>query len=546
MNDPLAYDPEDAYYGPLGEFAKRHRNQITLNLAAFYAMLLPAIGSLIGRRAVITVSRDRHYPNLFSAIVGSTGSGKGNCWNIVEYLLEKIDPTSAARLHRDAASAQGLIGLVRDASTRTEGKRTIEDPGVTDKRCLLLFEEMDTLFVAMSRTGSTLAPVWNMAYDGKTLENNTRQLRERATNPHISAVCHITEESFQQAVQHVSKGLGCSNGFYNRFITAHAVGERRLSRGGEMPDVDDLVERIRDVLAALGPNNANEAVPITWHPSTHKAWDGFDDALAGAHPFLSGLGGLAARLRPNTMRVAMIFAIMDGDREIMPCHLKAAKSFCLHCIDDSRGFFDRSRPSSAKPSLDDRLLTIAASGPCTLTDFHKSLGRKGYETKELRDSLARLVKGGKLLTEDSESDHGRTVTRWRLSDTLNEDPERTESECAAELVKLDDEGQDLCDGCDESLREFVEVDGIRLGYGASAAFKCDTTAQALDGRRVKVREGQECYVAKLVVDATTAERDRAHSRLGEHADHVYVIIGETPVLAARPAVQVYLDDFLIA
>jgi hypothetical protein len=546
MNDPLAYDPEDAYYGPLGEFAKRHRNQITLNLAAFYAMLLPAIGSLIGRRAVITVSRDRHYPNLFSAIVGSTGSGKGNCWNIVEHLLEKIDPTSPARLRRDAASAQGLIGLVRDASTRTEGKRTIEDPGVTDKRCLLLFEEMDTLFVAMSRTGSTLAPVWNMAYDGKTLENNTRLNRERATNPHISAVCHITQESFQQAVQHVSKGLGCSNGFYNRFITAHAVEERRLSRGGEMPNVDDLVERIRDALAALGPDSANEALTITWHPSTHKAWDEFDDALASAHPFLSGLGGLAARLRPNTMRVAMIFAIMDGDREIMPCHLKAAKSFCLQCIDDSRGFFDRSSTSSAKPSLDDRLLTIAATGPCSLTDFHKRLGKKGYATKELRDSLARLVKGGELLKEDSESDHGRTVTRWRLPDTLCEDPERTESECAAELVELDDEGQDLCDGCDEALREFVEIDGMRLAYGDPAAFKCETTAQALDGRQVQIKKGLECCLAKVAVDATRAQRDRTHSWLREHAGHVCVIVGEIPVLTKLASLQVPFDDFAIA
>jgi hypothetical protein len=517
MNDPLAYDPEDAYYGPLGEFAKRHRNQITLNLAAFYAMLLPAIGSLIGRRAVITVSRDRHYPNLFSAIVGSTGSGKGNCWNIVEYLLEKIDPTSPARLRRDAASAQGLIGLVRDASTRTEGKRTIEDPGVTDKRCLLLFEEMDTLFVAMSRTGSTLAPVWNMAYDGKTLENNTRLLRERATNPHISAVCHITEESFQQAVQQVSKGLGCSNGFYNRFITAHAVGERRLSRGGEMPDVDDLVERIRDVLAALGPDNANEAVPITWHPSTHKAWDGFDDALASAHPFLSGLGGLAARLRPNTMRVAMIFAIMDGDREIMPCHLKAAKSFCLQCIDNSRSLFVKGGQCHRSRSLHDRVLSAIQAGNHTRTTLSDALGRKGFTGEQLAQVLIDLLAEGRITKGETLTMKGKAVDAWFSAETV----------LAADALKFEERDcQTDTDGRPSLQGDYREL----LADGAKVVITEDTEALDLNGSSVHLASGQMAALAHLTQAATDEERAFFDRLVSDHPYHCYVLVSERPLI----------------
>ena len=545
MNDPLAYDPEDAYYGPLGEVATRHREQIQINLEAFYAMLLPAVGWLIGRRAVFIYQKDRHHPNLFTAVVGDSACGKGTTWNIIQDLLEQVEPDCPARLHRDVASAPGLIELVRDASTRIDGKRTIDDPGVPDKRCFVLFEEMENLFTSTGRTGSTLEKVWNMAWDGRTLENNAKD-RKKATNPHVCCVAHITPESFQQAIKRASGGLGATNGFLNRWITIQARQERVLPRGGNLPDVADCADRIRQACAWLGTVNGGQPKRIDWHPDTHAEWDAFACAMHSDHPFLRGIRPIAARLKPMITRIAMLFALIDRQDQMTPEHLRAAKAFCLHCIDDSRGFFDRSKPSSAKPSFDDRLLTIAASGPCTLTDFHKSLGNKGYDTQELRESLARLVKGGEFLKEDSESDYGRTVPRWRLPDTLYQDPERTESECAAELVELDDEGQDLCDGCDESLREFVEVDGVRLAYGASAAFKCDTTAQALDGRRVKVREGQECYVAKLVVDATTAERDRAHARLGEHADHVCVIIGETPALAARPAVQVYSDDFLIA
>ena len=121
MNDPLAYDPEDAYYGPLGEVATRHREQIQINLEAFYAMLLPAVGWLIGRRAVFIYQKDRHHPNLFTAVVGDSACGKGTTWNIIQDLLEQVEPDCPARLHRDVASAPGLIELVRAASTRIDG-----------------------------------------------------------------------------------------------------------------------------------------------------------------------------------------------------------------------------------------------------------------------------------------------------------------------------------------------------------------------------------------------------------------------------------------
>jgi hypothetical protein len=508
MNDPLAYDPEDAYYGLLGEFAKRHRDQIPLNLAAFFAMLLPAIGSLIGRRAVIKVSRDCHYPNLFSAIVGSTGSGKGNCWNIVEDLLLKIDPTSASRLHRDVASAPGLIGLVRDASTRVERGKEIQDPGIPDKRCLLVFEEMDTLFVAMSRTGSTLAPVWNMAYDGKTLESNGR-LREKATNPHISAVCHITEESFQQAVQHVSKGLGRSNGLYNRFITAHATKERKLSRGGEMPDVSELVEQIRNVLSLPEPAITREAVTITWHPSTYAAWDAFVDALDGDHPFIVGLGGLAARLKPNTMRVAMIFAVMDGSREIRPCHLTAAKSFCLQCIDSSRDLFGSSSKHWRPITLRERVLKVIDHSPKTLTQLHHGLHRKGYDGSALQQVLAELTDQGVVHATSVFTERGKAVPAWFVP----EEPLAAE-QCESHAMSP------------------------RMICGAPIRITQDTQAVRMDGSSESLAEGQTAHLASIPKNTPGHERVPIVAMSKLYPGHLCVLLGGEPAFVDRSALQV--------
>jgi hypothetical protein len=195
--------------------------------------------------------------------------------------------------------------------------------------------------------------------------------------------------------------------------------------------------------------------------------------------------------------------------------------------------------------LDDRVLAVATKDPCAATGFHKRLGNK-CDGKALQASLGRLVERRALIKDDFKSNHGRNVPRWRLADTLSEMPERAEPDLADDFTEHPDFGQELFYGCRESLREFVEIDGMRLAYGDPAAFKCETTAQALDGRQVRIKKGLECCLAKVAPDATKAQRDRTHSWLGEHAGHVCVIVGETPVLTKRAALQVPLDDFAIA
>ena len=506
MNDPLAYDPEDAYYGVLGEIAARHRDQIPLNLVAFYAMLLPAIGSLIGRRAVITVSRDCHYANLFTAIVCGTGKGKGTCWNIVEHLLKEIDPDSPKRFHRDAASAQGLIGLVRDASTRMERGKEVKDEGVPDKRCLLIFEEMDTLFVSMNRQGSTLAPVWNMAYDGKTLENNTRQGQEKATNPHVSAVCQITEGSLKKAVDVVSRGLGVSNGLFNRFITVRAQRDpsRKLPRGGEMPDVSDLAEKIRDSLNSLGATN--DAMTVSWHPSTYAAWDAFVDAVDGDHPFLAGLGGVEARLKPNTMRVAMIFAVMDGAQEIMPGHLKAAKSFCLQCIDSSRDLFGSSCKHGRPDRLRERVLEAMDHQPKHLSQFHEHLNKKGYKATDLHQVLSDLVAEGIAQKTSVRTGHGTSVSGWSMSDKPLVSEDRQPDAISSRLLR-----------------------------GALVHITRATLAIGIDGTSESLAAGQTVHLASLPEDATSDERRAIFAMIENYPDHVCVLLGHRPAFVDRSA-----------
>jgi len=408
-NDPFAYDPEDAFHGPLGEIAKRYRDHIPINVLPFYSMLLSATGSLVGPRAAHSYYHDKHFCILFNVIVGKTGCGKGTALNIVRDLIQEIDPTCTERMSFDAASAPGVIHLVRDASKTIDRKRLIEDEGVKDKRMLILMEEMEVLFTAIARKGSTLEKVMTMAYDGRTLQTAARD-SQKATNPHVSFIGQITPEPFRQIV---SRGHGCTNGFFNRFLTVSANKERSRPHGADLPNVSDLVELIRRRLANLGDPLTATPKEIRWHDSTHEAWEAFVAAMETDHPFLQGLGGMSARLIPNTVRVAVLLAVIDGSVFIMPQHLRAAKSFCLQCVDSSREFFTKNGgPKTQSVRLGDRILVGIGDEPRTLTEIHELLHNKGYTAEELRAALAALVSSGHLVTGTRDRATGRQLPVW--------------------------------------------------------------------------------------------------------------------------------------
>jgi hypothetical protein len=516
MKDPLAYDPEDAYYGPLGEIAKRHREQIQINLEAFYAMLLPAMGWLIGRRAMIQISQDKHYPNLFAAVVGETSCGKGTCWNIIEALLEQVEPECSVRLHRDVASAPGLIGLVRDASRKIDGKKVTDDPGVADKRCLVLFEEMENLFTATARKGSTLEKVWNMAWDGRTLENNARHT-EKSTNPHICCVAHITPESFRYAIDRASGGLGFTNGFLNRFITVQAIRERILPMGGNLPDVSDCVQQIRDAMAWLGLVNGGPPKRIQWHPSTSSEWRDFVVGSDGDHPFLDGIRPIAARLKPLVMRIAMLYAVIDRQDQIQLHHLRAAKAMCLQCIDSSRLLFAKGGQCHRSRSLHDRVLSAIHAGNYTRTTLSHALGGKGFTGEHLGLVLTDLLAEGLVTKGETLTVKGVTVDAWFPAET---------APAADALQSGEPDHRTYTDGKPSLQGDYREV----LVNGAKVVITEDTEALELDGSNVHLASGQMAALAHFT-EATTDEDRAFFDRLvRDHPNHCYVIVSERPLM----------------
>jgi hypothetical protein len=558
-SDPFAYDPDHAYYGPLGEIAKRCRDHIPINLLPFYSMLLTAVGSLVGRRVVHSYFRDRHFCILFNTVVGKTGCGKGTSLHIVQAMIEEIDQTCTGRISFDVASAPGLIDLVRDSSKRVEGKRVIEDEGVTDKRLLVALEEMENLFVAIGRKGSTVDKVLNMAYDGRTLQTAARA-KQKATNPHISFIGQITPEPFRDLV---ARGHGCTNGFFNRFLTVCATKERSRPHGADLPDVSDLIELIRRRLADLGDPLTPTPKEIRWHESSHEAWGAFVAAMEGDHPFLHGLGGMSARLISNTVRVAMILTVIDGADAIMPRHLNAAKSFCLQCIDSSRGFFTKNGgPKTQTVRLRDRILAGIGDEHRTLTEIHEMLHKKGYNSETLRDALAALVSSGQLVTGTRHSATGRQLPVWTRAvhtdaawtesptptteppqdsacDAVPEDPLPVEAEVECDELPEEDEPQ-------EDDPAIFSVDGMRLRMVTPFEIKYDADALTTDGRPTGVRRGQTGFMVAVEGDPNAPEADKAFTLIQTKPNHVLVLIDGELLFVKPRSLQIEADALVVA
>lgn len=296
------------YHELLGEIVTRIAPHTEADPIAILTQLLVAFGAAVGRGSWFTVEATRHHPHEFMLLVGdSSKARKGSSWDHVRRLIATVDPTIEHRILTGLSSGEGLIWAVRDP--------TSADPGISDQRLLVIEPEFASVLKASAREISTLSPTLRSAWDGRPLAILTRAAPARATGAHIALIGHITREELRRHTTTIE----LTNGYLNRILIVACRRQRLLPEGGHH---DPLAGSGLHRLLAAAVQHARNAGQLRLDDDARTLWHDAYHQLAQPQPGI--LGQITARAEAHTIRLALIYALTDGQRQISPQHLTAA------------------------------------------------------------------------------------------------------------------------------------------------------------------------------------------------------------------------------
>lgn len=403
---------EAAFHGLAGDIVRAIEPHSEADPMALLLQVLVAFGSAAGRAAYYRVEGTDHYGNLFAVLVGATSKAlKGTAWAHIRRLLQSADESWAReRVASGLSSGEGLIWPVRDPivkqeSVKVKGRRTGEteevvvDPGVDDKRLLVVESEFASTLRVLGRDGNTLSAVIRQAWDFGDLRSLTKNSPARATGAHISIVGHVTRDELRRYLDTTEAG----NGFGNRILWACVRRSKCLPEGGNLGayDFGDILRRLGAALDfARTPREVGfdgEARPI-WH----KVYPELSEGKPGL------FGATTSRAEAQTMRLATLYALLDSSPTIRVEHLTAALAVWEYCEASARHIFG---DATGDPVSDEVLRAMRqASDGLTRTDLFNALGRH-ISARRLAGALTTLL-ASNLAVFTREETGGRPAERW--------------------------------------------------------------------------------------------------------------------------------------
>jgi hypothetical protein len=131
-------------------------------------------------------------------------------------------------------SGEGLIFHVRDEVVKAgeDGELRTVDPGVHDKRIMLVVEEFAGALQVMERPGNTLSPVLRDAWGTAKLQTLTKNSPIKATDSHVSLIAHVTDHELRAVLNRTEM----ANGFANRILFARIKRSKLLPHGGHLDE----------------------------------------------------------------------------------------------------------------------------------------------------------------------------------------------------------------------------------------------------------------------------------------------------------------------
>jgi len=387
--------------------------------AALLVQVLVAFGNLVGRTAHFVAESDRHFANLYVVLVGQTAKGrKGSSWAQVRRVFQMAAPTWVKdKIRSGLSSGEGLMMPVQDVEAENGGVTT------ADKRLLVMEPEFASALHVMSREGNTLSAKLRQAWDTGDLATMVRRDPVKVNGAHISLIGHITKDELRATLSRTDMG----NGFANRILWVAARRSKSLPDGGTLRDEDlaPLALRLAELADALTLTRLERG------EAAREVWHAVYPSLSEGKPGL--LGAIISRAEAQVMRLAMVYALLDGhENHVARVHLLAALAVWDYCEATARYIFG----DALGDPIADEILRALRNTPhgLTRTAIRDLFGRH-RSGDQVGRALALLLERG-LAAMVPEETGGRPAERW--SATMRHPTDRIEGyldlakRCAAE------------------------------------------------------------------------------------------------------------------
>jgi hypothetical protein len=387
---------EAALYGLAGKYCEFVRPYTEASTPGILASLVVSFGSAVGGNAFVEVGATTHRPNEYVLLVGPTATGrKGDTINIGLRPMRLADPDWADRIRGGFGSGEAIVHEIRDADG--------EDEGAADKRLLIKEGEVALPFQVAQRQGSTLSSMWRNAWDGGTLENRTKGKTIVARDGHVSVLAAVSPDELLRLVG----ATELANGFLNRFILIAVRRHQLLPRPKRIPGAveDEFVGAFTEALAF-----ARSVDALTFDEHAGREWDrGYETVLSVDRP---GLWGAAcSRAEAHTLRLAMLFALLDKSRMIRVEHVRAALALWSYGEQSAVLIFgDR----VGNPTADAILAALREDEDGLTRDQIRNLFARHRSREEIDLALGQLAALGAIECE-KRATGGRPETRYCIT-----------------------------------------------------------------------------------------------------------------------------------
>jgi len=385
-----------ALHGLAGDIVRTIEPHTEADKAALLGQFLVMFGNAVGREPYAMVNGTRHGTNLYLNVVGATAGGrKGSSYGEIRYLFQNTYPEwLRSCIATGLTTGEGIIKAVEDK----RDPETDEVNESSEKRLMVVEEEFGRVFSAKNRDGSVLSQVLRPAWDGKELGVMTRSRPLRADKSHVSIIGHITLEELKDTLS----DQDARNGFANRFLWLLSEKSKDIPEPTGVPNLLKFTQPLRRVI-----DRARER-PRLYQRSEGARRRWYDYYMELSQREARGLySEIVARMIAQTLRVSVIYAVLDQADEVRLEHLEAAIGFVGYCDQSALCAF-----GGAVDSISEKILKVAddaAPNPAPIGAIYSAF-TGNISRRTIKDRLERLEEQELVELGKADGRRGKPIT----------------------------------------------------------------------------------------------------------------------------------------